>query len=58
LANSGTAIGDHLFLQEKIELKKAFLLRFPLLNDNKITGAKTYCCSSGSNEITLDEIEK
>jgi cell division GTPase FtsZ len=28
----------------------------PLLNDNKITGAKTYCCSSFLVLITLDEI--
>jgi cell division GTPase FtsZ len=32
----------------KIEAKEAIVsaLDSPLLNDNKITGAKTYCCSS------------
>jgi cell division protein FtsZ len=35
-----------------------FCFRLPLLNDNKITGAKNVLLLivSGSNEITLDEI--
>jgi cell division protein FtsZ len=43
----------------KIEPKEAIVaaLDSPLLNDNKITGAKTYCCLSFLEPMkSLDEI--
>jgi cell division protein FtsZ len=42
----------------KTELRSDSFLDSPLLNDNKITGAKNVLLLivSGSNEITLDEI--
>ncbi len=60
LANSGTAImGSAISLGEN-RAKEAIIsaLDSPLLNDNKITGAKNVLLLivSGSNEITLDEI--
>jgi hypothetical protein len=44
----------------KIEPKEAIVaLDSPLLNDNKITGAKTYCCLSFLEPMkSLDEMEK
>jgi cell division protein FtsZ len=52
-------MGSLLFLKVKIEQRK-HRLDSPLLNDNKITGAKNVLLLivSGSNEITLDEIGK
>jgi hypothetical protein len=50
---------DLLLLKVKTELgSDSFCFRPPLLNDNKITGAKNVLLLivSGSNEITLDEI--
>ncbi len=60
LANSGTAImGSAVALGEN-RAKEAIMsaLDSPLLNDNKITGAKNVLLLivSGSNEITIDEI--
>jgi cell division protein FtsZ len=48
VSNSGTAIMGSAVSKVKIEPKESdhFGFRLPLLNDNKITGAKTYCCSS------------
>ena len=60
LANSGTAIMGSAVSQGENRAKDAIVsaLDSPLLNDNKITGAKNVLLLivSGSNEITLDEI--
>jgi cell division GTPase FtsZ len=51
---------DHLFLLVKIEPKEAIVaaLDSPLLNDNKITGAKNVLLLivSGTNEIQLTKL--
>lgn len=60
LANSGTAIMGSSVAEGENRAKDAIVsaLDSPLLNDNKITGAKNVLLLivSGSNEITLDEI--
>ncbi len=60
LANSGTAIMGSAVASGENRAKEAIIsaLDSPLLNDNKITGAKNVLLLivSGSNEITLDEI--
>ena len=60
LANSGTAIMGSSVASGENRAKEAIVsaLDSPLLNDNKITGAKNVLLLivSGSNEITLDEI--
>ncbi|WP_414000198.1 cell division protein FtsZ [Flavobacterium sp. W1B] len=60
LANSGTAIMGSSVSSGENRAKDAIIsaLDSPLLNDNKITGAKNVLLLivSGSNEITLDEI--
>ncbi|WP_264536376.1 cell division protein FtsZ [Flavobacterium sp. N1736] len=60
LANSGTAIMGSSVAVGENRAKDAIIsaLDSPLLNDNKITGAKNVLLLivSGSNEITLDEI--
>jgi cell division protein FtsZ len=60
LANSGTAIMGSSVSSGENRAKEAIVsaLDSPLLNDNKITGAKNVLLLivSGSNEITLDEI--
>lgn len=60
LANSGTAIMGSAVSQGANRAKDAIVsaLDSPLLNDNKITGAKNVLLLivSGSDEITLDEI--
>jgi cell division protein FtsZ len=60
LANSGTAIMGSSVASGENRAKDAIIsaLDSPLLNDNKITGAKNVLLLivSGSNEITLDEI--
>ncbi|MEN2401620.1 cell division protein FtsZ [Flavobacterium sp. MC2016-06] len=60
LANSGTAIMGSSVATGENRAKDAIIsaLDSPLLNDNKITGAKNVLLLivSGSNEITLDEI--
>ncbi len=60
LANSGTAIMGSAVSEGDNRAKDAIVsaLDSPLLNDNKITGAKNVLLLivSGSNEITLDEI--
>lgn len=60
LANSGTAIMGSAVAQGENRAKDAIVsaLDSPLLNDNKITGAKNVLLLivSGSDEITLDEI--
>ncbi|AOZ99694.1 cell division protein FtsZ [Flavobacterium commune] len=60
LANSGTAIMGSSVASGENRAKEAIIaaLDSPLLNDNKITGAKNVLLLivSGSNEITLDEI--
>ncbi|WP_026712319.1 cell division protein FtsZ [Flavobacterium daejeonense] len=60
LANSGTAIMGSAVAAGENRAKEAIIaaLDSPLLNDNKITGAKNVLLLivSGSNEITLDEI--
>lgn len=60
LANSGTAIMGSAVAEGENRAKDAIVsaLDSPLLNDNKITGAKNVLLLivSGSNEITLDEI--
>lgn len=60
LANSGTAIMGSSVASGENRAKDAIVtaLDSPLLNDNKITGAKNVLLLivSGSNEITLDEI--
>ncbi|MBS7252506.1 cell division protein FtsZ [Flavobacterium branchiicola] len=60
LANSGTAIMGSSVSEGDNRAKDAIVsaLDSPLLNDNKITGAKNVLLLivSGSNEITLDEI--
>lgn len=60
LANSGTAIMGSAVSEGENRAKDAIVsaLDSPLLNDNKITGAKNVLLLivSGSNEITLDEI--
>jgi len=61
LANSGTAIMGSSVATGENRAKDAIIsaLDSPLLNDNKITGAKNVLLLivSGSNEITLDEIQ-
>ncbi|KAF2082724.1 cell division protein FtsZ [Flavobacterium sharifuzzamanii] len=60
LANSGTAIMGSSVAEGDNRAKDAIVsaLDSPLLNDNKITGAKNVLLLivSGTNEITLDEI--
>jgi cell division protein FtsZ len=60
LSNSGTAIMGSATAEGENRAKEAIVsaLDSPLLNDNKITGAKNVLLLivSGSNEITLDEI--
>jgi len=60
LSNSGTAIMGSSVASGENRAKEAIVtaLDSPLLNDNKITGAKNVLLLivSGSNEITLDEI--
>ncbi|WP_269226222.1 cell division protein FtsZ [Flavobacterium eburneipallidum] len=60
LANSGTAIMGSAIATGENRAKEgiAAALDSPLLNDNKITGAKNVLLLivSGSNEITIDEI--
>ncbi|WP_433835530.1 cell division protein FtsZ [Flavobacterium anhuiense] len=60
LANSGTAIMGSSVAEGENRAKDAIVsaLDSPLLNDNKITGAKNVLLLivSGTNEITLDEI--
>lgn len=60
LSNSGTAIMGSAKEEGKDRAKSAIVkaLDSPLLNDNKITGAKNVLLLivSGSNEVTLDEI--
>ncbi|WKL47485.1 cell division protein FtsZ [Flavobacterium pectinovorum] len=60
LANSGTAIMGSSVAEGENRAKDAIIsaLDSPLLNDNKITGAKNVLLLivSGSDEITLDEI--
>ncbi|RKS98976.1 cell division protein FtsZ [Flavobacterium sp. 123] len=60
LSNSGTAIMGSAVAEGENRAKEAIIaaLDSPLLNDNKITGAKNVLLLivSGSNEITLDEI--
>jgi cell division protein FtsZ len=60
LSNSGTAIMGSAVSSGENRAKEAIVaaLDSPLLNDNKITGAKNVLLLivSGSNEITLDEI--
>ncbi|PBJ11847.1 cell division protein FtsZ [Flavobacterium sp. ACN6] len=60
LANSGTAIMGSSVATGENRAKEAIVsaLDSPLLNDNKITGAKNVLLLivSGTNEITLDEI--
>jgi len=60
LSNSGTAIMGSSVAEGENRAKDAIIsaLDSPLLNDNKITGAKNVLLLivSGSNEITLDEI--
>ena len=60
LSNSGTAIMGSATASGETRAKEAIIsaLDSPLLNDNKITGAKNVLLLivSGSNEITMDEI--
>ncbi|MCA0348776.1 MAG: cell division protein FtsZ [Bacteroidetes bacterium] len=60
LSNSGTAIMGSSIASGENRAKEAIVsaLDSPLLNDNKITGAKNVLLLivSGSNEITIDEI--
>ena len=60
LSNSGTAIMGSSVASGENRAKEAIIsaLDSPLLNDNKITGAKNVLLLivSGANEITLDEI--
>ena len=60
LSNSGTAIMGSAIAEGTTRAKDAIIsaLDSPLLNDNKITGAKNVLLLivSGTNEITLDEI--
>ncbi len=60
LANSGTAIMGSAVASGENRAKEAIIsaLDSPLLNDNKITGAKNVLLLivSGSDEITIDEI--
>jgi len=60
LANSGTAIMGSSVASGENRAKEAIMtaLDSPLLNDNKITGAKNVLLLivSGTNEITIDEI--
>jgi cell division protein FtsZ len=57
LYNRERLLWDHLFLLVKIEQEAIVALDSPLLNDNKITGAKTYCCLSFLEPMKLiDEI--
>lgn len=60
LSNSGTAIMGSATAEGENRAKEAIIaaLDSPLLNDNKITGAKNVLLLivSGTNEITIDEI--
>ncbi|TGD57779.1 cell division protein FtsZ [Flavobacterium humi] len=60
LSNSGTAIMGSAVAEGENRAKEAIIsaLDSPLLNDNKITGAKNVLLLivSGTNEITIDEI--
>ncbi|UOK42712.1 MULTISPECIES: cell division protein FtsZ [Flavobacterium] len=60
LSNSGTAIMGSAIASGENRAKEAIInaLDSPLLNDNKITGAKNVLLLivSGTNEITIDEI--
>jgi cell division protein FtsZ len=60
LSNSGTAIMGSAFASGENRAKEAIVsaLDSPLLNDNKIAGAKNVLLLivSGTNEITIDEI--
>lgn len=60
LSNSGTAIMGSAIAMGENRAKEAIIaaLDSPLLNDNKITGAKNVLLLivSGTNEITIDEI--
>ena len=60
LSNSGTAIMGSALAEGEQRAKEAIVaaLDSPLLNDNKITGAKNVLLLivSGTNEITIDEI--
>ncbi len=60
LSNSGTAIMGSAFATGENRAKEAIIaaLDSPLLNDNKISGAKNVLLLivSGTNEITIDEI--
>lgn len=60
LSNSGTAIMGSAIAEGENRAKDAIIsaLDSPLLNDNKITGAKNVLLLivSGTNEITIDEI--
>ena len=60
LSNSGTAIMGSALASGENRAKEAIIsaLDSPLLNDNKITGAKNVLLLivSGTNEITIDEI--
>lgn len=60
LSNSGTAIMGSATAEGETRAKDAIIsaLDSPLLNDNKITGAKNVLLLivSGTNEITIDEI--
>lgn len=60
LSNSGTAIMGSATASGETRAKEAIIsaLDSPLLNDNKITGAKNVLLLivSGTNEITIDEI--
>jgi cell division protein FtsZ len=60
LSNSGTAIMGSAIANGESRAKEAIIsaLDSPLLNDNKITGAKNVLLLivSGTNEITIDEI--
>ena len=60
LSNSGTAIMGSAMAEGEYRAKDAIVaaLDSPLLNDNKITGAKNVLLLivSGTNEITIDEI--
>ncbi|MGG7033723.1 MAG: cell division protein FtsZ [Flavobacterium sp.] len=62
LANSGTAIMGSAVCQGENRAKEAIVsaLDSPLLNDNKITGAKNVLLLivSGTDEITIDEISE
>jgi cell division GTPase FtsZ len=60
LYNSGTAImGFCFFWWNRAKEAIVAALDSPLLNDNKITGAKTYCCLSFQPmKLQLMKLEK